>query len=459
MRTLVLLLLLWPAMAWAADAPLQVVLDHPCTVLYSIHGQNDFRPMSEGPVTQATLNLDRGQHYDIRAEGSDDFLHQWEAESQDVAPGAPPLHMMVTRVWLAGRAATIAVALLAVAVVVGVSRRRPVPSSSPSPAPAAKTPTAAPRADGPILSEAATRLSLFPPDGSLPSAIGPYRVLGHLGHGGMAVVYKVEGSAGERLAVKLPFPEVWDDPEFRKRFGRELRIASALEHPNIVRIVEVNDGGGSFPYPYLVMEWVQGRPLQECLCRDLPQPVENIVAVGLQTLLALEHAHGRQVIHRDIKPSNLMVTYAGDIKVMDFGVARKTDGTRLTATDEVLGTPLYMAPEQIQGEPVDARSDIYAVGTILYEMAAGQPPFDDPNYLRLTMKKVRETAPPLRDKNPQVDPRLERVIMRMLSKRPEERPWTADEAALDLKPLAGPGPHRFIPMGQESDGDEKTSPA
>lgn len=269
---------------------------------------------------------------------------------------------------------------------------------------------------------------LFPTDGSLPPRVDKYEVLQKLGAGGMAVVYRVR-LKGDEYALKLPLPHLLEQADFRARFVRELKLGMALQHPNLVHIYDVNDGTGSFRYPYLVMEYVQGEPLETRIQRgtlDFPTAVK----LGVQILDALASIHGRGIIHRDLKPSNVMLTRGGNAKVMDFGIAyrEETRGGRLTETGDIIGTPLYLAPEQISGAPADPRLDIYGVGMILYEGLAGGLPWSGGTSTTVMMEKVSNDTPPLGDYRRDIPRSLEDVIMRMVERRPQNRYETAAEA-------------------------------
>ncbi|MFC7584587.1 protein kinase [Nonomuraea antimicrobica] len=210
---------------------------------------------------------------------------------------------------------------------------------------------------------------------------GRYELLQPLGRGGMGVVYRARDRELERIvAVKVLPAQMLRDGDFRARFRREARAAAGLSHPNIAVVYDVGeDIGDGELVPYLVMELVEGGTLADLLRQAPPTPNEvgRIVAAVLE---ALEHSHGREVVHRDIKPANIMVHRVGGrvrVKVMDFGIAKlmSETATRLTATGIRIGTPSYMSPEQADGKPADARSDLYSTGCVLYEMLTGRPPF------------------------------------------------------------------------------------
>lgn len=278
------------------------------------------------------------------------------------------------------------------------------------------------------LTEAQLRQGLFPSDGSLPRTIGDYAVRARLGAGGMAVVYRVQNSRGEEYALKLPLPTCLQDDEFKRRFRRELRIGVRMLHPSLVRIVDVNGGeeGEKYPYPFLVMELVRGQTLQDYLAGGVE--MVDALAIASQILDALAYIHRNGVIHRDIKPSNVMLTDQGRTKVMDFGVAHRDDTVaRLTGTGDVLGTAAYMAPEQIEGGTVDARTDLYALGVMVYEMLAGQLPYGNDS-MQILYQKMHEELPPLCDANPRIPALVEQWLDGLLARHPDDRWPSADEA-------------------------------
>ncbi|MHB2017365.1 MAG: serine/threonine-protein kinase [Candidatus Xenobia bacterium] len=365
------------------------------------------------PVTYAEVELKEGEgvQWDLHAEAPDGFFRTYTGEKTDVVNGeSVTLSLASVPNWFHIGLAIAGFLLAVVATLLLFLRRK-------------NQHLAAAIEE---LNTAEARAGLFPADGSLPSHVGSYRVLDRLGSGGMAVVYKVESTAGDVMAMKLPLPNVIDDPEFKERFERELRIARMLHHPNLVRVMDVSGPG---EYPFMVMEWVHGRPLSSYISPSRPLDVTNTLSVGLQVLAALEHAHSQGVVHRDIKPGNIMITTGGQVKVMDFGVAAVKEATRrLTGTEEMLGTPLYMAPEQIESAPTDLRTDIYAVGIVLYEMLAGLPPFFDENYVKVTVNKLKTEPKPLLEVRPELDPALCGHVMRMIQKSPQQRFPTTREA-------------------------------
>jgi len=286
------------------------------------------------------------------------------------------------------------------------------------------------------LSEAEAQSGLFPADGSVPTRIHQYDVVERLGLGGMAVVYKVRKN-GQEYALKLPLPHLLEDPEYRARFVRELKLGKVLTHPNLVHIYDVNDGEGEYGYPYMVMELVSGLPLNKRM-RLAPLGVDAVARLGVQVLEALGSIHARGVVHRDVKPGNVMVTGSGNAKLMDFGIAFHEDfgdGGRLTATGDLLGTPPYLAPEQIQGErqTTDPRVDIYATGLLLYQSISGRLPWDATDSVAVVLEKISRDPPPLVDVRKDVPQALSDCVVRMLARDPDDRYATAGEAAEALR--------------------------
>ncbi len=256
-----------------------------------------------------------------------------------------------------------------------------------------------------------------------------FRLDGRIATGGMGEVWRgTDTVLGRRVAVKLLKSEYADDPTFRSRFETEARNAAALHHPGIAGVYDVGEGtpddGSVHPRPFLVMELVEGQPLSALLVggRDLdPDAVRDLMA---QVGDALGAAHAAGIVHRDVKPANLIVTPAGKIKVTDFGIARAADGVGITRTGAVMGTPQYLSPEQAEGRPATAASDVYALGVVAFEMLAGRRPFEADSPVATALAHVREPIPDL----PAEVPRdLAAVVGRSLAKDPTER--YADGAA------------------------------
>ena len=261
--------------------------------------------------------------------------------------------------------------------------------------------------------------------------VGPYRLLREVGRGGMGTVYEAEDERlGRRVAVKLLPPEVSRDPRAKKRFLREARTASAVDHPNLCTVHDVGECDGRL---YFVLSFYEGETLRERLRRG-PLPVDQAREVAIQVARGLARAHEAGIIHRDIKPANVMLTRRGEVKILDFGIARlQGDQTSLTRTGASWGTPAYMSPEQARGEPVDGRSDVWALGVLLYEMIAGRRPFGGDSVEALISSILTREPEPLDRLRPEVPPALARVVARALAKDPSQRHASALELLVDLE--------------------------
>jgi len=267
-----------------------------------------------------------------------------------------------------------------------------------------------------------------------PDRLGPYRVESVVGHGGMGSVYAaVNEATSERVAVKMLSPGFSDQAHFRERFEAEIETLKRLTHPNIVQIVGYGIEGDQI---YYAMELVEGRSLFQELRDGRRFTPQETVRLGVQICSALRHAHDRGVIHRDLKPANLMLGPQQRIKLADFGIAKMFDGAHLTAAGGVIGTADYMSPEQAAGRPISVRSDIYSLGSVLYALLAGRPPF----YAKTLPEVLRglhgEEAPPLAEKAPSAPRSLTRLIHRLLEKDPEARIGTAQAVANRLQEIA-----------------------
>jgi serine/threonine protein kinase len=264
-----------------------------------------------------------------------------------------------------------------------------------------------------------------------------YKLLERLGGGAMGEVFVAENLAiGLRVAVKLLKPDLLADAHFRQRFQREAQAIAAIEHPNVARFLDLVVGDPTF----LVMEYVRGSTLSSRL-RELKRfPTERAVALGIRLCWALRAAHAVGVIHRDLKPANVILTADvehGEIpKLIDFGLAKlaaRGDESSLTRTGQLIGTPQYMSPEQISGKNVDPRSDIYALGCLVYEMITGRPPFTGDDDFQVLYKQVHEPHEPLRKLIPEAPPALEGVLACALAKDPEQRYSTMADMAAALE--------------------------
>ncbi|NLO28035.1 MAG: serine/threonine protein kinase [Actinobacteria bacterium] len=245
-----------------------------------------------------------------------------------------------------------------------------------------------------------------------------------LGRGGMCIVYQAWDTRLQRnVAVKRLEPPLSEDPRTRARFDREGRALAQLSHPNLVTLI---DRGSSDNEDYLVFEYVEGRSLKEVIREGL-LGVGDFGRITGQVAEGLAAAHAAGIIHRDVKPQNILIDRDGHAKVTDFGIATGPDWTRVTRAGSVIGSARYMSPEQIRSKPVDARSDIYSLGVVMYEMLTGSPPFDGTNMPEIARMHLSATPAPISDVRTSLPEGLERVVMRCLEKSPEDRFFSMDE--------------------------------
>jgi hypothetical protein len=260
---------------------------------------------------------------------------------------------------------------------------------------------------------------------------GRYRLVSVIGQGGMAVVHLAHDELLDRdVAVKVLRPGFDEDPEFIDRFRREARHAASLHHPNIVTIFDTGTDPESNS-DYIVMQLVDGPDLQQTLERVGRVSVGFAVRIGIETALALSFAHEHDIIHRDIKPANILIDSDDHVHVADFGIARAATDTGVT-TGGMIGSPQYASPEQVVGDPVGPASDLYSLGTVLYEALTGVRPFDGPTPASVALERLRVKPPPIRAIDPSLPRSLEQIVMRLLEQRPEARPSSAAEVAAEL---------------------------
>ena len=282
---------------------------------------------------------------------------------------------------------------------------------------------------------------------------GKYVVTGELGAGGMGAVYRAVQMPIEReVAVKVLKSDLSEDEMAAARFEQEARAVSRLQHPNTITIFDY--GKTEDGQLYLAMELLKGRPLSDVVKRDGPMLPERACRIAQQVCASLHDAHRLGIVHRDLKPDNIFLTRVGGdpdfVKVLDFGLAKMTqgdDGVNLTKTGMIFGTPKYMSPEQAQGFPIDGRSDLYALGVVLFEMLAGKPPFTAESPMQLLLRHVSEQTPTLTSVNPAcgAPPALEAVIMKAMSKMPHDRFESAAEM-IDALALALQAPDDVQPF-------------
>ena len=257
-----------------------------------------------------------------------------------------------------------------------------------------------------------------------------------LGFGGMSEVHLARDLRLHRdVAVKVLRADLARDPSFYLRFRREAQNAAALNHPAIVAVYDTGEAETpSGPLPYIVMEYVDGVTLRDIVHTDGPMPPRRALEVIADACQALNFSHQHGIIHRDVKPANIMISKTGAVKVMDFGIARAIadGGNSVTQTAAVIGTAQYLSPEQARGEPVDARSDVYSLGCVLYEMLTGQPPFVGDSPVAVAYQHVREDPVPPSQKRPGISPELDAVVLKALTKNPDNRYQSAAEMRADL---------------------------
>jgi len=249
---------------------------------------------------------------------------------------------------------------------------------------------------------------------------------------GMATIFRAtDQRSGQQVAIKVPHPEVESDPALFDRFRREEEIGRRLDHPGVMKVFPKEDSD----QVYMVMEWVDGKLLRQLLQQERKLPLEQTVSILLQMCDVLEYVHKHDVVHRDLKPENVMIDDRGRIKLIDFGIAASAGARRLTFANfsKTMGTPDYISPEQVKGKRGDVRSDIYALGVMLYEMSTGALPFSGPNPFAVMNSRLLNSPVPPRELNPEVSPQLQEIIYRALEREPKNRYASVRELAWDLQ--------------------------
>ena len=266
-------------------------------------------------------------------------------------------------------------------------------------------------------------------------AVGRYDILDLIGEGGMSESYRArDRETGRIVVLKLPYTNIIGDPATYSRYQREIEIGRKLVHPHIQQLLDTGHLEGS-PAPYLVTEYVEGQPLRRYLEEHAPLPVDEAVELAHQLADALEACHARGIVHRDMKPENVLITPDHELKLLDFGIALLQGARRLTWSrlSNSVGTPDYMAPEQVRGERGDARTDIYALGTMLFEMLAGKVPYEGDNALAIMNQHVNQAAPPLRSRRRDAPPQLEAIVAKAIRRDPGQRYQSMAELKRDLE--------------------------
>jgi serine/threonine-protein kinase len=261
-----------------------------------------------------------------------------------------------------------------------------------------------------------------------------YRIESAVADSGMASIYRaIDTNDGRQVAIKIPHMALEQDPVRADRFRREEQIGTTLDHPNVMKIYADDHRSGL----YMVMEWCEGRLLRQILTQEGKLAPERAIKITLGILRALDYIHNHGVVHRDLKPENIMVDDQDNIKLIDFGIASIEGAKRLTYTGytQALGTPDYIAPEQVKGKRGDARSDLYAVGIMLYEMLSGRTPFNGPSPLAVMNDRLINHPLPPRVAEPSISPQLQEVLYRAIEREPKNRYPSAHAFALDLEHL------------------------
>ena len=240
---------------------------------------------------------------------------------------------------------------------------------------------------------------------------GRFELLELIGRGGMSSVWKAHDGLLDRVvAIKALHEQFTHDEEYVERFRREARSVAQLSHPNIVTVIDRGEEDGR---QYIVFEYVEGENLKELIHRTGPLPVRDALTIALQMARALGFAHERGVIHRDVKPQNVLLNEDGQAKMTDFGIARSVDVQGVTITGTVLGTSEYIAPEQARGQQVNALTDVYSLGVVLYELLTGAVPFEGESFVAIALRHVNEPPPSILERRPDCPPRVAMAVLRM----------------------------------------------
>ncbi len=298
---------------------------------------------------------------------------------------------------------------------------------------------------------------------------GRYEIIEIIGVGGMAVVYKAFDNIDNRIvAVKVLKDEFLQNEEFRRRFKNESKAIAVLSHPNIVKIYDVSYGDN---LQYIVMEYVDGITLKEYIEQQGRLDIREAIYFVTQILRALQHAHDKGIVHRDIKPQNIMLLQDGTIKVTDFGIARFSRSETRTMTDGAIGSVHYISPEQAKGSVTDAKTDLYSVGVVLYEMLTGKVPFQSDNAVSVALMQLQNDPVKPRELNPDIPVGLEQIVIRAMQKNPNDRYQSASEMLLDISEFkknpnvkfdysyfVDKQPTKYVPVSDIENAAKKTEP-
>ena len=300
-----------------------------------------------------------------------------------------------------------------------------------------------------------------------PRRIGSYALLEPIGHGGMAIVYRAHQQSLDRIvAIKVLSENLAASAEFMERFRREARTVAKLRHPTVITVYDF--GEDERGVPYLVLEFVEGASLADLM--DMGLDDARIPDLLDQIAAGLDYAHARGVIHRDVKPGNVLITGEGRAILADFGLAWLLEGTHLTLTGGVIGTPEYMSPEQASGDPIDQRSDVYSLGVVLFEMLLGERPFSAETPIGVLLKHLQDVPPSVRERRPELPVAVDEVLMTALAKNPADRFSSAGalarafRAAFEGSPALSDGatpppPASSVSVGRALDGSAATGAA
>jgi serine/threonine-protein kinase len=285
---------------------------------------------------------------------------------------------------------------------------------------------------------------------------GRFQIIEELGRGGMGKVYKaIDKKINEKIALKLIKPEIASDKKIIDRFNNELRMARKIGHRHVGRMYDINEEEGTH---YITMEYISGQDLKGLIRQSGQLAVGTTISIAKQVCQGLSEAHRLDVIHRDLKPSNIMIDKTGNVRIMDFGIARSIKAKGITGTGMLVGTPEYMSPEQIEGKSIDKRSDLYSLGVILYEMVTGRVPFEGETPFVIGAKHRSEKPQDPGELNPQIPEELSSVILKCLVKESSKRYQSADELLSELERIEKDIPltDREIPRKKTSTSKEVT---